>query len=297
MLICHRTIADTFLDATFAEHQVLHSQYRLLLKVRRNVVTDDALIRAGYPSVPGDRNVVFLPLQGEALVRSAGDSRTLHEGELGTELRNRGVGLRQEGTQLMFVLEWEPGTLGSRKLEPGGSLRLPRQVLNQMKVLAARLMSERSDSLSARDCVHEMLLRLRAEGLPLDPWEAKDLVEEVPHQLRSLAHVMDAALSAIHEAPTVDDLSLRLGWSRRHVLRNLETFNRRYASLFTGGWREMMRYWRIPAGAMLMSTPKATTEYASRRLGYAGPRAFRTALANTGFPAPGDIRTALRELH
>jgi hypothetical protein len=45
-----------------------------------------------------------------------------------------------------------------------------------------------------------------------------------------------------------------------------------------------------------MSSPRATTELVSRRLGYTSPTVLCRAFAEAGLPSPGNVREALARL-
>lgn len=296
MLLCHRVVSDPYLDALLAEHLILHSNYRILIKRRRGIIADDALIRAKVRPLQAERNQLLISLGGNTIVRGSDGNHELVEGEARTELRNRGFGLRQEGEQVFLMVDWAPGSLGTAQLDPGDTLRLPPRVLRRFQEIAARLCAGEREPHRAAPLVHEMLERLRAEGLPFDPHAPADLREEVPAWVRALAEALDDSMSSLYDNPRLVDFETRLGWSPRQLRRLMEAFHARYSMQTTGAWRELMRWWRIPVGAAWMSAPGATTEYVAKQLGYARPSVFSEALANAGLPAPGDIRSRLLAL-
>lgn len=296
MLHMLRTFRCSKLDASVSQRGYLHSRYRIFLKDRDGILADDALFGVGMRSLRRERSVLVLQLEGSSLWRGPSGSFDLPEGGVAGVLRSQGYGCRQEGRQRNLLIEWEPGLLGTRQIDPTGPVRLSIRTARRLREMAAELDAIGADEVRAAPVIASILALLRAEGLPFDSIEAGDLHEAVPEQRILLSRSVDALLSSGDGLPGLVDLESTLPWTRRTIHRLLSEFQETYAFHMTGGWRRLLHWWRIPLAAALMSSPKATTEEVAALLGYSSHRALCNAFANAGLPPPGAIRETLANL-
>lgn len=295
MLPMHRRFGESRHGLRLDELGLMHSRYRVMVKVRRKVVGDDQLLGARLRPVPGDRSLLVVQLDGEQAVRRNGTLELLREGQVLQSRRNEGIGLRHEGDLRVLIIEWEPGLLGTRLLPLEGPATLSPAALRALRAHVDRFTEEDVEVADAADSLAQTLAILRAEGLPIDPLEAKDLVEPVSPTFRALSRAVDRALSSQGDRPAVVDLEQTLGWSRSRIHRTLKEFLAAYAFQAVGGWRELYQAWRIPLATAVMGAG-VRTEEAAAMLGYASPVALCNSFAKFGLPSPGAIPDALRRL-
>lgn len=292
MLVTHKTVQASRLDVAFHACTILHSRYRIFLEDCRGTIYDNSIYAGSFPQRGAPRSYLILPLWGEIRVSRPSGAQFLEAGEYTTELRTGRFHFRYESA-VALVIEWEPGLLGTRLVEPARSGRLAPSALRELRRLAVQLGDRSRDAAAASLHVAELLAILRAEGLPFDPIDADSLREPVPSWMTALTRAEAELLSALDRRPAFSDLEQRLGWSARTIQRRLIEYNERFAFHHGGGWRETLHKWRLVSGAILMSVPGATTEEVAKIVGYATPRAFCFAFANAGLPSPGNIRETL----
>lgn len=296
MLLSKRCYQAPELGLALGEHMALHSRYRVHVKTRSGLIADDALFGGSQRPLKKDRSQLVISLTGETLLRTASSERIVRAGEFVTERHsNRYLG-RHEGEVKVLIVEWEPGMLGTRLTESTSAARLCPVAVRRLRELAAPLIQTGTSPAQSAAVIAEIVELMRAEGIPFDPVEPEDLVEELPPYFAPLSRALDNALTSLVEQPSLLDLERVLGLSERQVQRQLLRFNEHYTIHASGRWRDLIRWWRLPMGATLMSTPKATTEGVARMLGYASARAFCDAFAAAGLPSPGAIRSTLRQL-
>lgn len=298
MLLSRNRVQATRLGVSLHAYTILHSRYRIFLEDCRGLIFDTALYNRSFPQrgTPAPRSYLMLPLWGQIRIRLPTGDHLLEAGEYMTELRTGDFQFRYESA-VALAIEWAPGLLGTRLVEPEVSGRLAPASLERLRRIAASgLWDDRQEVAGTARCTAELLAILRAEGLPFDPIDAGDLQEPLPSWIPALARAEMDMLSNLERRPAFQDLEQRLGWSPRTIQRRFMEFNERYAFHHGGGWRETLLKWRLVTGAMFMSVPGATTEEVARILGYATPRAFCYAFANAGLPTPGGIRDALLRL-
>lgn len=297
MLHSHRRLEVEELGARVVESTVLHPEFRLALQVREGLVEDIALFQHSFPARSlGGRAQIFVPLWGETRIRRPESEFMLRTGEVATDLRERACILRRERSAATLILEWEPGLLSTRVVEPSSKARIGKEGLRRIQAAVLPMLDAGLTPASAARIVAEVVDLLRAEGFPFDRVHPDDLHGETPSSMAELLHAVDGCVSLLKGKPMVVDLERTLGCSRRQIQRRIIEFHKHFAFNATGGWRDLLSRWRLYAGAVLMSTPDATTEFVAQKLGYASATGFCHAFANAGLPSPGAIRRRLREL-
>lgn len=295
MLVSHRVIREPRLGALIAEHSVLHSRYRLILQIRRGVIDDPSLFAHDFRrQLSIDRSTLLLSLAGDLRIVGEGGTREFATGTCATELRSRRWSVRKAETSAFLLIEWEPGSLGTRLLEPAPPARISPLAFQRLCKAVQPVTRSDLDQADAAKMMREITQILRAEGFPFEKPDPEELIEEVPDWAVVLGKAVDRAISSLIEDPMLVDLEDSLGWSERQIQRRIKEFHERYASRIDGGWRSLHRGWRFSVGASLMSTPTATTEKVAKLLGYSSPRAFCDAFANAGLPSPGALGQRLR---
>lgn len=295
MLLSHREFDDSSLGARMGEHIVLHSRFRIHYKERDGILVDDALFGTSQRPLAVDRTQLIIALEGETLLRTNRGQQIIRAGDCVIQRHSQPWTGRHEGRVGVLIVEWETGMLATRMLPPGTCEPLPAETARRISELVPLLRNKETSPETAAEACQAILALLRAEGFPFDPVTAGDLQEPLPPFFAPLSRAFDAALSSFTQ-PALLDLERTLGLSERQVQRQLLRFNEHYTIHSSGRWRDLIRWWRLPMGAALMSSPKATTEGVSRKLGYASARAFCDAFAAAGLPSPGSIRDALRRL-
>lgn len=292
MLVSRRQLLVPEHSAYLSLVGLLHTKFRVFVGEGRGLLTDDALF--GFRPEPhhSERSVLVIQLDGSAWWRHRDGGVELREGEAMATLRSRSYGSRQEGRHRSIVVDYLPGPLGEGGVSfaPG---RISREALHRLRTVARAIRSQR---IPAPAYAADLLAILHAEGLLPEAPVGSELIETPPPSFEQLLSALNRVLSALHLGPALVDLESELGWSRSHIHQILSDFQRTYGFHTMGGWRALVRSWRIPMGAALMSLPEMKTEEAARRLGYGSHRAFCTAFANAGLPSPGAIRGHLQRL-
>lgn len=296
LIVTRREFEDAELGVTFAVFGLLHSKFRVFVERREpGLLGDDALFGPVRPT-PVERSVLVVTLQGECLIRTVDRSSLLRTGEWLAESRNRGWQVRRpEGGLALLTMEWEPGPMGTRLLHGTGPFALSPRALRELRSHVDGMIAS-PNARSAARWLALILAQLRSEGLPFDEVAAGDLLETVAPWAPPLIHSVDRLLSNLPERPMMVDLESALGWSRSMIRRRLLSLHQRYSFHAQGGLREVLRNWRLPVAASLMSTAGATTEVVALKVGFQSPASFCEAFANAGLPSPGNIRSALRKL-
>lgn len=293
MLLSHKTVNATQLDAAYATHMVLHSRYRISIERFHNLRFDGSVLGHAIPSEPSERNWLIVPLEGEVVIGAGGREVALSAGECLVELNHRTDYLRYPPA-VNLTLEWEPGFLGSRLLDPGDGIRFSQRNLRRLQRAAAPLQRDDVSNCEASRCIRELVALLRAEGLPFDEAALEDVAEEVPEWMRAISGALDHSLSDLARS-SVLDLQGILGWSSATVRRRLSEF-RTHFSYKTIRFREILHLRRLVTGAALLGATASTTETVASILGYNSPNAFYDALAHADLPSPASIREAARRL-
>lgn len=298
MLATHKVFEAPRLDASYGCHSLLHSRYQCLLTERRGIVSDIGQVAAStIRPVSDPRLQVILPLVGRVGVRSAKGSYWLQPGEIAIEgRRTYESNVRQEGSfSRTLVLNWDPAWLDA-SAPSTGAMRLSPTSFRRIEALAPRLAGTLPTSEAAK-ILEQLVSVLRAEGLPYEKMDSRDLLDDVPHDFIQISQALDYAFANLREGPMLVDLQRLLRWPRQRITQTLQAFHRRYGTYrHDGSWRSVMRNWRLGLGVELMSAEGATTEGVAALLGYNSPESIFRAFANASLPSPGEARErVLRE--
>jgi AraC-like DNA-binding protein len=297
MLFFSRTIAMPGLGADYAIFDVAHSQYRVRVVAARNLILDESLL---YPQTAwtgcGDRPRLDLILGGDARVRDGRSERWLGAGDFSVARDHNSLFLREQGADFLATyIEWNRGSLGTRAPDALTDGTLPAAELAHAQTLARGLLACGNDVTVASRLVADLLARLAAQGLPFDPCEPGDLVEDVEPVVQGLASALGRKLSALDVKPMLVDFEQELGLSRRQLLRIIGALTQRYGLNGTD-WMSLRSRWRVNASLLLMTAPGARTEEVARAVGFATPGAFCNALHERGLPSPGHVPAAIAAL-
>lgn len=297
MFLSHRTVALPEANARLATHAVVHSGYRVHAVFRENVTSEDALlVRAFDRRGAVGRPVATVLLEGEARMRVPGHDRELEPGALCVLASKANVVMRQEGPRyLSVVIEWAEGRFGDRPAEAITVSRAGEAALEALRSFTSRIASAGDDIDGIARALVPVWQAFRALGVPLaDPARAR-LTEPVEPAILRLSHALDALQSNLSGVPMMVDLEVALGLSSRQINRVVQEFNERYG-FNASGWRDTRNRWRLMMGATLMTAPGATADAVARAVGFASAATFSRALANAGFPPPGEIAAAVMAL-
>lgn len=293
MLLSNRTTSVPELGSRFGEHMLLHTRYRLFLSERIGITVDENVFAKAPRLLDVDRYHLLVVLEGEVEVSHAEGELLLRTGDTAILRRSLGWRNRMGGKVRTLLVEWEPGSLGTRWGEVGTGPRLGASI-RQRLIEASDPLASPQGSTEAAACLASILEVLRAEGFSFDRFEAQELIEEVPEPIERLSRSLDHVLSSLADRPMLIDLEQSLGWSRRHVHRMLADFHERYAFHMGGSWRQLLQVWRLFMGAALMSADGAKTERVAQLLGYSSVSTFCDAFTDAGLPSPSSFRELQR---
>lgn len=272
-----------------ASYEVLDLRTPWLRVVRmrsRGLVTDFGILNHAVPFLHrlGDRSKVTIVLSGEARVDARERSAVLRVGELAAS-ESRACTEAHSGD--LLTIEWSPHVLGAAR-GPGLTTRkLSSADTRCMLELASQL-----DGPGHSLAIQEMLELLRAQGVALAPVCLADLMLSDPDacQLQRLQNAMSERLMALHEFPTVEEVSANLGWDPRRVHRWLRRLRETYGIVWLH-WREFVHQARMLRAMQLLTIPTATTELVARLSGFRAPSALCHAFARADLPSPGRFAT------
>jgi AraC-like DNA-binding protein len=273
-----------------------HNQFRVRVVRSHDLVYDDALLRS-MPSRAGPCPRLIAVLAGTAHVRDGERRIDLRAGECCIAPRSDALLVRNEGRPfLMYSFDCrDDGPLFSVGRAPIYSTRLSAADCASLAWIAESMISGDLDFHSLHSRIVDAWAILRAAGAPIARVEAEELTERVPLRVSKLSGGLDTALRQLDSHPMLVDLESHLATSRREVSRSFRTLETTYG-LGILSWREMLRTWRLQAGASLMTHPRATTREVSSVLGYSSPAAMCHAFSMAALPSPGRILRALDSL-
>jgi hypothetical protein len=297
MFLSHRAVALPEASAFLATHAVVCSGYRVHAVFRENVVAEDALmVRAFDRRGAVGRPVATVLVEGEARMRVPGHDQALRAGDLCMVASKSDVVMRQDGPRYLAVMiEWAEGTWGERPTE-GISVRTASgEALSAARAFASRIAAAEDDTDGVAEALAPVWEAFRAHGIPLIEAGEDRLKEPVDPAVLRLSRALDAMQSNLSGAPMMVDLEAALTLSSRQINRLVQEFNERYG-FNASGWRDTRNRWRLMIGATLMTAPGATAEGVARAMGFASAATFSRALANAGFPPPGEIAATVARL-
>jgi AraC-like DNA-binding protein len=296
MLVSMRRAVIPELEALVSTTALVHTSYRVHVIHNHGVVCDDDLFLPSIARVGRlTRPVLTIFLAGRARIRCEGGfEQWLEAGDV-VVLPAKALAMRQEGSPFRSIaIEWDVGTVGDAAPTRPDGIRL--DVVAQERVIACALAMEGSatpDEAAAR--LAELMLLLRAHGVPFDPVPAEELIERPAEPVVRLSRALDVVLSRLAAGPSMTDLDTALGLSPRQINRVVTEFNRRYG--FNAlGWRDTRNRRRILVGATMMTAAGARTELVARALGYSSPTGFCHAIAAAGLPSPGTTAEVVARL-
>ncbi len=297
MLLSHRRVHVRKLDAAHATHAVVHSRYRVHVVDNASIVAEDRLFAPTFPRRDRvGRPVVTVLLEGRARVSDGRGDTWLEPGSMVLIESKGGIRMRQEGTPAYRAvsLEWERGWLGGGL---GGvqAGKLHRDGFERVRSIGALIARAVEPSFAVAAAVAELIALLRADGIPLERCEPRELVEPVAPRDAALSQALDAELSSLGHRPMLVDLREQLAVGPRQLNRLVSSFNRRYG-FNASSWLDTRTRRRLMIGANLMTAPGATTESVASAVGYGSAAAFCHALSAQGLPSPGVLARRVTEL-
>jgi hypothetical protein len=285
------------IQALIETHALVHTAYRIHVVIRKNVVSEDALLLQAFDRMGNlSRPMLTVLLEGRARLRACGEERRLTVGDVSLIGDKVGVEMRQEGESFLTVaVEWEEGFLCT--LAPRGftswkvSARDVVDLSRETRVLVRQELTvdEASESAAA------ILAVLARAGAPFELILKEKLVEPAPPHFERLSAALDSVLSHLEGGPGAVDLEEALSVGPRQVNRLVADYNLRYG-FNASGWRDTRKRRQLLMGATLMTAPGATAERVSVAVGYGSARAFHRALQDAGLPPPSAIAEAVRRL-
>lgn len=183
-------------------------------------------------------------------------------------------------------LYWRSGSVAGGALASAWHGELASSSLARVEALARAL--ETRDVATTIATAREVLLELRAHGLPVEP----DALDRETDEAPDVARVLWDVAGDLTQQPMAIDLSRALGISERHALRCANRYFRQYC-LSASSWREFIGALRVEMGTFFMGAAGARTEDVSRLLGFSSPTAFCHALEDAGLPSPQRLKKEL----
>jgi AraC-like DNA-binding protein len=252
----------------------------------RGLVTDFANLNRAIPFLQrlADRSKINVVLSGEGRVDARDGATTLQAGELASSASDAST---EAHTGDLLTIEWSPRVLGAAQGKSVGFRRLSVSDTERMAQLATEL-----EGPARCLAIQEILELLRAQGIALGPVSLAELMESEPEacQLQLLQSALSERLTALHEFPTLEEVSAKLGWDQRRVHRRLTRLRQTYAVVWLH-WREFVHQARMLRAMQLLSVPAATTELVARLSGFRAPSALCHAFARADLPSPGRFAT------
>jgi hypothetical protein len=295
MLLSVRRVAIPELEAAVDRLVAWDPTFLVRLVMIHGVIADDVLLEGvTTPTIVPRWPVLTIALDGTGVVRQKDAAILGTTGELvwapsGAEFRARSG---DRGVRCL-VVQWDP-----RVLSGPTDARLTRAPLRardfaSIGAAADRIALSGYDTARARDAVDALFDVLRALGFvdarpPREP--------SATTRLARAGEVVDQCLSNLSANPTALDIEGALRCSPAHARRTMQSYVARLGFSDAKNWRELRTSWRLYMGALLMTSPRATTDLVARALGYGSPVAFCHAFTNAGLPSPGSVRAAVDRL-
>jgi AraC-like DNA-binding protein len=274
-------------------HDAVHRLFRV--RVIRNsggIFDEDIFFRHVAWTGRGERAVVNIVLAGHERVRCGDSRRWLGPGGvIGSRLHETYV--REVGDPFLhaLVIDWEPGSLGTRAPEESVGL-LSRGEVARLTALAGAL--EQAEGPHIAVACADIFATLRAIGLPFDAHAPLEYAATGDADAWPLARALSDAFCRLEARPTLVDLENSLHLSRRQIHRKLASLSQRYALNGTN-WRSMLDRWRLYGAAYLMSSGARTVDVA-RAVGYSDTRVLCDAFRTAGLPPPLQLCAAIAAL-
>ncbi len=282
-------------------HTAMHPAYRLRVTERTGVIAEHELTRAavGLSGPPG-WPILTVSLRGQesralGRVRGCGREHYFQRGDFTVvedvaTYRGRGEG---DGVRAL-IFQWDPTWFNATAPRAFAVGQFDSGEMAKVDAIARALEAGMS---SAELAVQIAMLfeLLRGHGVIESQVAPKDLIDDVPPSLRALSETVDGVLGTLHARPTAVDLTAAIDCSPAHVGRLFTELASRY-KLTATGWRDHVNAFRLTTGAMLMTSPLATTASVARILGYSSPTALCRAFSHAGMPSPHGVRARTEAL-
>lgn len=272
-------------SALGASYEILDLRTPWLRVVRmrsHGLVTDFGTLNRAIPFLHrlADRAKVSIVLSGEARFDSREGSRVLQVGDMAS---SASAAATEAHSGDLLGVEWNPRALGAAQ----GS-RLDVRRLSHSDTCRIAELAKLLDGPMRFVAVLELLDSLRAQGLAIGPVCMADLMrsDREACQLQLLQNALSERLTALHEFPTLEEVSAKLSWDQRRVHRRLARLRETYGIVWLH-WREFVHQARMLRAMQLLTVPTATTELVARLSGFRSPSALCHAFAKADLPSPG----------
>jgi AraC-like DNA-binding protein len=228
-------------------------------------------------------------LDGAQVVRSPRAALELRPGDVVLDGRPEWNERWEGAPYRTLTVEWQsPFGAPVASRENG---RVSRRLVSAATSFADRLAEGTLRGAAGEAAVRELLLRARAEGLPVRAPEPGELGTSSAED-EALAATVSWLETNLHLQPMWIDVQARLGLSERHGRRVLAE-REDLARMPGGSLRAHLRRLRAVSAAALLTAPDATAEEVARAIGYGSERALATALHQMGLPGPRELRRAV----
>jgi hypothetical protein len=301
VLQSHRVVDVPGLGVSMHLHTAMHPSYRLHVTERRGVIAEHELMRnAVGPQCPLDWPILTVALRGResralGRVRGCGREHWFARGDFTlvediATYRGRGEG---DGVRAL-ILQWDPSWFNARPPRAFSVGHFDARAMATVEATARALSAGVEDGTLGENLANLFEL-LRVHGILDTNVAGTDLVDNVPPALRALSQTVDGVFGTLHARPTAIDLTTAIERSPAHVGRLFSELAKRYRVTATG-WREQVNAFRLTTGAMLMTSPIATTAAVARILGYSNSTALCRAFSHAGLPSPHRVRARVEAL-
>lgn len=291
-----KALLSVLVDRRYSGFAALGASYEVVdlrtpwLRVVRmrshGLVTDFGTLNRAIPFLHRltDRSKLSVVLSGEARFDSRDGSTVLRAGDLAS--CESTLGTEAHSGDLVSV-EWNPRVLGAAQ-----GARLDVRRLSSSDTRRVAELADLLDGPTAREAVLELLELMRARGFALGRVSLADLTrsDREACQLQLLQNALSERLTALHEFPTLEEVSAKLSWDQRRVHRRLARLRETYGIVWLH-WREFVHQARMLRAMQLLTVPAATTELVARLSGFRSPSALCHAFAKAALPSPGRFAT------
>jgi AraC-like DNA-binding protein len=299
MLISLRQLAVPELDVALFRLILRHPSFVVRLAEYQGSIVEDRLFEAsalGTTTVP-HWPVLALMLAGAGVVRDRRTNELVRERELVWVEDGGGFRARssEQGARVL-ILQWDPRVFGG-----GGASGYVRQRLAVVEFERLRGAIERMrvagyDASGCAAALADVFSMLHSLGLVDARPAAKDLVVPVPEGVVHVGAAIDRVLSNLRAGPASLDLERALGCSPAQVRRLIHRYGASLGAQHPFTWRDLRNAWRLPVGALLMTSARSRTEHVAQLLGYGSASAFCHAFATASLPSPGNVRQVVNQL-
>ncbi|MCA9176756.1 MAG: helix-turn-helix transcriptional regulator [Planctomycetales bacterium] len=288
MIVVRYTAADPRGQANWFQHELRSDDLVLIRECHTGGIVDETLVPEQADGWSGIRYL----LDGPVVARAPGRCVELRQGDAfaSSTVGTAPVRSLTMTTDVLHIL-WRRDSSVGRSISSSAKLRFSPLTDASLRRVVAALAADDRNAPCPSTTVHEVLVALRAEGLPVTPptvdWAHPTALED-----HAVAHAIERVAFPLSSRPMSVDLARELGVGEHHALRRANQYFRRF-HLCARSWREYLRGQRVALGAFFMGRPEARTDRVARLLGFQSPTSFCHAFLAAGLASPREVQREL----